>query len=117
MSGRKSRDKGARGERALVRYMQDRGFAAERVPLSGAAGGKFGSDVEIAVLGDDWRIECKTRANGFATFYGWLEGSDALVVRADRQEPLVVLPLRRAVQLLSKAEKYRGMALRESEPV
>ena len=34
MSGRRSRDKGARGERALVRFLQERGFAAERIPLS-----------------------------------------------------------------------------------
>ena len=107
--GKASRDKGARGERALVRYMQERGFAAERVPLSGAAGGKFRSDVEVAVLGADWRIECKTRAQGFKSLYEWLDGSDALVVRADRQEPLVVLPLRRAVELLHKAEKYRSI--------
>lgn len=29
MSGRRSRDKGARAERALVRFLQERGFAAE----------------------------------------------------------------------------------------
>ena len=33
--GKKPRDKGNRAERAIVRFFQDRGFAAERVPLSG----------------------------------------------------------------------------------
>jgi hypothetical protein len=37
VGGRRSRDKGAR----IVRFLQERGFAAERVPLSGAAGGRF----------------------------------------------------------------------------
>jgi hypothetical protein len=34
--GRASRRKGLDAERVLVRYLQARGFAAERVPLSGA---------------------------------------------------------------------------------
>jgi Holliday junction resolvase len=35
--GRASRQKGNRTERAIVRLLQEHGFAAERVPLSGAA--------------------------------------------------------------------------------
>ena len=31
--GRASREKGNRGERAVVRFLQEHGFAAERVPL------------------------------------------------------------------------------------
>ena len=42
--GRASREKGNRGERAGGRFLQERGFAAERVPLSGAARGRFGGD-------------------------------------------------------------------------
>jgi hypothetical protein len=41
MSGRRSRDKGARVERAIVHALQAGGFAAERVPLSGAVGGRY----------------------------------------------------------------------------
>src|SRR4051812_19739032 len=44
MSGRRSRDKGARVERAIVNALQTGGFAAERVPLSGAAGGRYSGD-------------------------------------------------------------------------
>jgi hypothetical protein len=47
------------------------------------------------------------RASGFRELYCWLAGNDALVVRADRREPLVVLPLRRALTVLLMAEKYR----------
>lgn len=51
--GRRSRDKGNRAERAVVRFLQDRGFAAERIPLSGSAGGKFAGDIraEASVAG------------------------------------------------------------------
>ena len=110
MSGKKSRDKGARGERAIVKLFQDRGYAAERVPLSGAAGGRYVGDVSVPVLGNDWTLEIKCRANGFAQLYRWLSSHQALVVRADRKEPLVVLPLRLAVDILDKAERYRAGA-------
>jgi hypothetical protein len=35
--GRKSRDKGNRRERAINKFLQSRGFASERIPLSGSA--------------------------------------------------------------------------------
>lgn len=101
--GRASRDKGNRAERAIVRYLQDRGFAAERVPLSGSAGGSYLGDVTIPILGVDRVVEVKVRANGFNQLYGWLEERDLLIVRADRKEPLVVLPLRLAAEIAAKA--------------
>ena len=39
--GRMSRTKGGRVERELVNKLKESGIAAERVPLSGAAGGTF----------------------------------------------------------------------------
>jgi Holliday junction resolvase len=80
--GRKSRDKGNRFERAIVRLLQDRGFGAERVPLSGSAGGSFQGDVTFPLLGIDRTVECKVRKDGFRELYAWLDGRDALVVRA-----------------------------------
>lgn len=102
--GRKSRDKGARFEREIVAILQDHGRAAERVPLSGAAGGRYRGDVSCPVLGDDWLLEAKCRANGFREVYGWLEGNDALVIKSDRRPALVVLPLRRALEILHAIE-------------
>ena len=57
MSGRRSRDKGARVERAIVNALQAGGFAAERVPLSGAAGGRYSGDIVLPLSGRDhaWR--------------------------------------------------------------
>jgi len=102
-----SRNKGNRAERELVRLLQAAGFAGERVPLSGAAHGRFGGDVSVPLLGVDRRVEVKARADGFKELYRWLNGADLLIVRADRAEPLVVLPLRFALEIAAKAEKQR----------
>jgi hypothetical protein len=105
--GRASRDKGNRAERAIVKFLQDRGFAAERVPLSGSAGGRYVGDISVPLLGLDRCLEVKARADGFRELYGWLAERDILVVKADRREPLVVIPLRLAAEIASKAEGKR----------
>jgi hypothetical protein len=106
--GRKSRDKGNRAERALVRALQDRGFAAERVPLSGSAGGSYSGDLSLPLLGIDRVVEVKVRARGFAPLYDWLSDRDLLVVRADRKEPLVVVRLALGIEIATAAERNRG---------
>ena len=103
--GRASRDKGNRAERAIVKFLQERGFAAERVPLSGAAGGSYIGDLTVPILGADRIVEVKVRADGFRELYRWLEARDILIVRADRSEPLVVVPLGLAAEIASKAEE------------
>ena len=108
MSGRRSRSKGLRGERAIVHMLQERGRAAERVPLSGAAGGRYTGDISVPVLGIDRLLEVKVRANGFRELYGWLADNYALVVRADRKRPLLVIPLEHAVDVLDVAEGRRA---------
>jgi Holliday junction resolvase len=101
--GRASRDKGNRAERAIVRFLQERGFAAERVPLSGSAGGSYLGDLTVPVLNIDRVVEVKCRRDGFRELYKWLIGRDILIVRADRSEPLVVLPLKLAAEIAAKA--------------
>ena len=107
MTGRASRDKGNRFERHLVHLLQDAGFAAERVPLSGAARGRFGGDLSVPLLGVDRRVEVKARANGFRKLYQWLGDHDFLIVRADRSEPLVIVPFSFAVEIAKAAENSR----------
>lgn len=107
--GRASRQKGNRTERAIVRLLQGKGFAAERVPLSGAARGRFGGDVSVPLLGVDRRIEVKCRYDGFRELYKWLAGADLLVVKCDRGEPLVVVPLKLAVEIAMSAERGRSV--------
>jgi Holliday junction resolvase len=101
--GRASRDKGNRAERAIVKFLQEQGFAAERVPLSGSAGGSYLGDLTVPVLNVDRVVEVKVRAKGFRELYRWLEQRDILIVRADRCEPLVVLPLKLAAEIAAKA--------------
>jgi Holliday junction resolvase len=84
--GRASRDKGQRTERALVRLLQERGFAAEKI--SGMY--KPGSDISLPLLGIDRRCEVKCRGRGFGQLYAWLKNAELLIVKADGLEPLVV---------------------------
>jgi hypothetical protein len=48
-------------------------------------------------------VEVKCRADGFRELYRWLIDRDILIVRADRSEPLVVLPLKLAAEIAAKA--------------
>jgi Holliday junction resolvase len=103
--GRAPRAKGDRFERAIVRLLQDHGLGAERVPLSGSAGGSYTGDLTVPVAGKDLVIEAKARASGFAKLYGWLEGRDLLVIKSDRRDALVILPLRLAAEIAAAAER------------
>lgn len=54
------------------------------------------------MLGHDYKTEIKIRAHGFQTLYKWLKPVDMLVVRADRSEPLVVLPLDTLIKIIKR---------------
>jgi hypothetical protein len=75
------------------------GIAAERVPLSGAAGGRFVGDIVLPLMGRDLRVDVKARADGFRELYSWLDQRDVLIVKADRQEPLVIVRLSLAAEI------------------
>jgi Holliday junction resolvase len=105
MSGRHSRNKGARTERGIVKALLGNGIAAARVPLSGAAGGRFGGDVILPLMGRDLCVEVKARADGFRELYSWLTERDVLIVKADRQEPLVVVRLSLAIQITKSRQE------------
>jgi len=108
--GRASRQKGDRFERECVALFQEHGIAAERVPLSGAAGGSFSGDISIPVLGVDQRLEAKIRRSGFTTIRRWMAGNYAVVYRADRSESLVTLRLADFAKLAIAADRNRGAA-------
>ena len=93
--GKSERRKGADAEREFARLI-----GGERVPLSGAAGGSYTGDV----IGLGLRWECKRRKDGFKQLYDWLDGADALAVRADRKPWLVVMPLERLLELIGDRE-------------
>lgn len=85
--------KGADFERAVAKAL-----SGQRVPLSGAVAA-FPGDVVAEIGGARRRIECKKRGTGFKSIYGWLRDNYALVIGADRQEPLIVLRLADFVEL------------------
>jgi Holliday junction resolvase len=101
--GNASRDKGSRTERAIVALLQAEGFAAEKCSRTGYTG----PDLTVPLLGVDRSVEVKVRGNGFVRLYDWLAGRDLLIVRADRREPLVVIPLKLAVEIATAAERRR----------
>ena len=103
MSGRRSRAKGARTERSIVNALKASGIAAVRVPLSGAVGGRFAGDIVMPLMGHDLCVEVKARADGFRELYGWLDQRDVLIVKADRQEPLVIVRLSLAAEIAKLA--------------
>jgi hypothetical protein len=93
MSGLHSRGKGVRVELAIAKLI-----GARKVSRAYQAG----HDLELP-LGDDLlRIECKARAHGFRELYSWLDKRDVLIVKADRQEPLVVLRMGLAAEIAKR---------------
>lgn len=114
--GKPSRAKGLRIEREIVQRHKDMGVRAERVPLSGAAGGSFTGDIIVVPEQERFRsdrhpliAEVKSRKNGagFATLEGWLASNDVLFLRRDRAEPLVVLPWSTWERLVSLMRERR----------
>ena len=108
MSGARHRRKGDRLEREIVARHQQLGIHCERYPLSGAS--RFrgsGHDVDLYLFGRDEAPivgEVKGRKNGagFTTLEKWLGEFDALFLRRNNADPLVVLPWRMWVRLLER---------------
>lgn len=95
--GKPSRDKGARVEREMVDRHKAIGVHAARVPLSGAAGGRFSGDVDVYAFGPDaaplvGEVKARKDGAGFATLERWLGDNDLIFLRRDRAAPMVVLP-------------------------
>jgi hypothetical protein len=47
-------------------------------------------------------LEVKCRGEGFRKLYSWLSQRDVLIVKANRQEPLVVLHLSLAAEFVKQ---------------
>ena len=93
--------KGSRVEREIVALHTAIGIGAARVPFSGSLarqlGEAFAGDVKVWALGPDappLTIEVKARAGGagFTTLEKWLGNFDALVLKRNGQQPMVVVP-------------------------
>ena len=69
----------------------------------------------IPLLGRDMCVEVKVRAHGFSQLYSWLNDREILIVKQDRREPLVILPLRLAAEIAGPAEPVLDNILYRSE--
>lgn len=109
--GRASRDKGNRIERELVDGHKELGVHAERYPLSGAS--RFrgsGHDLDVYLFGREQApivAESKGRKNGagFTTLEKWLGEYDALFLRRNNTDPLVLIPWRIWARILKERAK------------
>jgi hypothetical protein len=105
--GRRPRLTGVRHERNLARFLCACGLEAERIPLSGSAGGSFTGDLKLRFHGEDHVAEVKYRRTGFKTLHGWLDGRDLLLLCAAHKQPLVVMPLSAAVWAFWQTEQQQ----------
>jgi hypothetical protein len=109
--GTRHRRKGGRIEREIVDRHKALGIHAERYPLSGAS--RFrgsGHDIDLYLFGRDEApavAEVKSRkgGRGFATLERWLAEYDALFLRRNNADPLVLLPWRIWARILEKVRQ------------
>jgi Holliday junction resolvase len=104
--GKSQRDKGARVEREFVNMHKTAGIHAERVPMSGASAYTHDADIDVYAFGKDEApliCEVKARKNGagFKTIEDWLGENDALFLKRNNAEPMVVVPWRVWQRLVS----------------
>jgi Holliday junction resolvase len=85
-----SKAKGTRVERELVQMHRQQGIPCIRVPLSGA--GSISGDLKIGPK-HEFTAEVKSRKNGegFQTLERWMKGCEVLILKRDRQEPMVCM--------------------------
>ena len=63
----------------------------------------YKGDVELELGAETWRLECKSRKSGFSIEYKAIEeGNQACIIKTDRQDPLIVMPLRAFGRLLGR---------------
>ena len=111
MSGARHRRKGDRLEREILARHRALSIHSERYPLSGAT--RFrgqGHDVDVYPFGTGEApivAEVKGRRNGsgFVTLEKWLGAYDALFLRKNNADPLVLLPWRVWALLLERGRR------------
>ena len=53
--------------------------------------------------------ECKCRGAAFCNLYKWLQGYDFLVVKRDRDEPLIIIEARKLASILAQKPRTRSL--------
>jgi hypothetical protein len=81
----------------MVRLLPAQGFVSTKISRVY----KPGADISMSRLGSDSAIEVKRRATGFASFM--TDSTGDRIVKADQQEPLVVLRMSLAAEIAKAA--------------
>lgn len=82
----KAKAKGSRVERQIRKIFEQAGFNVVR------SAGSLGES-DLYVYNKEISLSIQVKARKTLQLYSWLGNADALVVKADREEPLIVLPL------------------------
>lgn len=92
----KNKQKGNRFEREIVNIAKSLGLEAQRAYASD--GRSLGCSEKVDVLLANKKLQLKARK----TLPKWLslEDVDAVIIKADRQDPLVLIPLAEYLELL-----------------
>jgi len=99
--GRKSRQKGKRGEREIVALARAAGLPAKRTWHTSQDADPLIRCCDVMICGH--RAQVRVRAEGFKAVYDALTGVEIAFVRADRQPWLAVLPAEGFLALLAKS--------------
>jgi hypothetical protein len=105
-SGRSAKWKGVRIEREVVQLLCELGRPCAPVPFSGGIGGGYSGDIDLELCSRIAKIQVKARRK-FRTLYRWLRRADLLLLKADRQDPIVVLSLYLFAELAVAAQRAR----------
>ena len=111
MSGLRHRRKGARIEREIVERHKALGIDGERYPLSGASRFRGSAhDVDLYVFGPNEapvasEVKGRKGGAGFTTLERWLGHYDALFLRRNKADPLIVLPWRMWARILERVPR------------
>lgn len=85
--------KGARVEREIRDIFQSAGFKVVR-----SAGSK--SETDLYISNNVISLGLQVKARKSLQVYAWLGSADGLILKADRKEPLIVLPLKTFLEVL-----------------
>lgn len=99
MPGRSPKTKGNRFERELVKHFQDHGILSERA--WGSNGKALGLSEGVDLTAGGWSLQAKRRKQ----LPAWLripDGCDAVAVREDRGDTLVLLTLAEFTRLIGR---------------
>jgi len=101
----KSKAKGNRLERQIVQWFSDRGIPCERAwGSNGAALGEAETVDNVAHFSfGKLRIQAKSRKR-IADFMTVPDGADCTILKADREDPLIVMDLTEFLRLVERLE-------------